>query len=131
TLRWSVSASESVKWGLLSTALINEAIIEGAAETSDADVIAVASRDEARARNYADAHGLERSYGSYEGLLADTDVEAVYISLPNSLHVEWTVRALEAGTHLLVEEPVSKHPDHAEEAVDPPGAAGLRLFHRL
>jgi D-xylose 1-dehydrogenase (NADP+, D-xylono-1,5-lactone-forming) len=117
----------AVRWGLLSTALINEAILRGAAETEAADVIAVASRDEAKARAYADEHGLERSYGSYEGLLADPDVEAVYISLPNSLHVEWTLRALEAGKHVLVEKPFSKHPDRVEEAFDRAEAAGLVL----
>jgi predicted dehydrogenase len=117
----------SVKWGLLSTALINEAILRGAAETEAADVIAVASRDEARARSYADQHGLERSYGSYEGLLADPDVEAAYISLPNSLHVEWTLKALDAGKHVLVEKPFSKHLDQVEEAFDRAGAAGLVL----
>ena len=117
----------AVKWGLLSTALINEAILRGAAATEDADVIAVASRDEVRARSYADEHGLERSYGSYDGLLADPDVEAVYISLPNSLHVEWTLNALEAGKHVLVEKPFSKHPDQVEEAFDRAEAAGLVL----
>ena len=117
----------SVKWGLLSTALINEAILAGAAETSDVDVIAVASRDEDRARSYADEHGLERSYGSYEGLLADPDVEAVYVSLPNSLHVEWTLKALESGKHVLVEKPFSKHPDQVEEAFNRADAAGLVL----
>ena len=117
----------SVKWGLLSTALINEAIIAGAAETSDVDVIAVASRDEGRARTYADAHGLERSYGSYEGMLADPGVEAVYISLPNRLHVEWTLKALDAGKHVLVEKPFSRHADQVEEAFDRADAAGLVL----
>ena len=117
----------SVKWGLLSTAAINEAILAGAAESSEVDVIAVASRDEERARAYADEHGLERSYGSYEGLLADSDVEAVYISLPNSLHVEWTLRALEAGKHVLVEKPFSKHPNQVEEAFERADAARLVL----
>jgi D-xylose 1-dehydrogenase (NADP+, D-xylono-1,5-lactone-forming) len=117
----------SVKWGLLSTALINEAILRGAAESQDADVIAVASRDEERARSYADEHGLERSYGSYEGLLADPDVEAVYISLPNSLHVEWTLHALEAGKHVLVEKPFSKHPAEVEQAFDAAEAAAVVL----
>ena len=117
----------SVRWGLLSTALINEAILAGASESSDVGVIAVASRNEERARAYADEHGLERSYGSYEGLLADPDVEAVYVSLPNSLHVEWTLRALEAGKHVLVEKPFSKHPDQVEDAFDRADAAGLVL----
>jgi xylose dehydrogenase (NAD/NADP) len=117
----------SVKWGLLSTALINEAILRGAVESQDADVIAVASRDEERARSYAQEHGLERSYGSYEGLLADPDIEAVYISLPNSLHVEWTLHALEAGKHVLVEKPFSRHPAEVEQAFDAAEAAGLVL----
>ncbi len=117
----------SVKWGLLSTALINEAILRGAAESQDVDVIAVASRDEERARSYAQEHGLERSYGSYEGLLADPDIEAVYISLPNSLHVEWTLHALEAGKHVLVEKPFSRHPAEVEQAFDAAEAAGLVL----
>jgi len=117
----------SVRWGLLSTALINEAILAGAAETSEVDVIAVASRNEERARRYADEHALERSYGSYDDLLTDQDVEALYISLPNSLHVEWTLKALEAGKHVLVEKPFSRHPDQVEEAFDRADAAGLVL----
>jgi len=117
----------SVKWGLLSTAVINELILRGAAESPDVDVVAVASRDEERARSYADEHGLERSYGSYKALLADPDLEAVYISLPNRLHAEWTLRALEAGKHVLVEKPFSKHPDQVEEAFDRADAAGLVL----
>ena len=117
----------SVKWGLLSTALINESILRGAAESSEVDVIAVASRDEERARSYAQEHGVERSYGNYEGLLADPDIEAVYVSLPNSLHVEWTLRALDAGKHVLVEKPFSKYPDQVEEAFDRAEAAGLVL----
>jgi D-xylose 1-dehydrogenase (NADP+, D-xylono-1,5-lactone-forming) len=116
-----------VKWGLLSTAAINEAILRGASESRDVDVIVVASRDEERARSYAQEHGLERSYGSYEGLLADPDVEAVYVSLPNSMHVEWTLRALEAGKHVLVEKPFSKHPDQVEEAFRRADAAELIL----
>src|SRR5205809_277090 len=81
-----------------------------AEESPDVDVIAVASRVEARAQSYARAHGIGRAYGSYEALLADADVEAVYISLPNSLHGEWAVRTLEAGKHVLVEKPFSRHP---------------------
>jgi D-xylose 1-dehydrogenase (NADP+, D-xylono-1,5-lactone-forming) len=117
----------TVKWGLLSTAAINQAILGGAADSPAVEVIAVGSRDDERAHAYAREHGLERSYGSYEGLLADPDIEAVYISLPNSLHVEWTLRALDAGKHVLVEKPFSRHADEVEEAFDRADAAGLVL----
>ena len=117
----------SVTWGLLSTALINEAILAGAAESEAVEVVAVASRDEARAQSYARDHGIERAYGSYEGLLADAGVEAVYISLPNGLHGQWALRALEAGKHVLVEKPFSRRPDEVERAFAAAEAAGLVL----
>jgi xylose dehydrogenase (NAD/NADP) len=117
----------SVAWGLLSTARINERIIDAATESEEAEVLAVGSRDSARAEAYAREHGIERSYGSYEALLEDPDVEAVYISLPNSLHVGWTVRALEAGKHVLCEKPFSRHPDQVEQAFDLAESSGLIL----
>jgi predicted dehydrogenase len=105
-----------VRWGLLSTARINHAVLEPARQTDRADVIAVASRDERRAQAYAREHGIDRAYGSYQALLADPEVEAVYISLPNSLHVDWSIRALEAGKHVLCEKPLSRHPAEVERA---------------
>jgi xylose dehydrogenase (NAD/NADP) len=117
----------TVAWGLLSTARINERIIEAAKEADRARVLAVASRDAARGEAYAREHGIERSYGSYEALLADPDVEAVYISLPNSMHVEWTLHALDAGKHVLCEKPFSRHSDQVEQAFDRAEVAGLVL----
>jgi D-xylose 1-dehydrogenase (NADP+, D-xylono-1,5-lactone-forming) len=108
----------TVRFGFLSTAKINEKLLAGAAESDRVDVIAVASRDTARAEAYARERGIERAYGSYEELLADPDVEAVYISLPNSLHIEWSIRALEAGKHVLCEKPLSRRPDDVERAFD-------------
>jgi D-xylose 1-dehydrogenase (NADP+, D-xylono-1,5-lactone-forming) len=108
----------TVSWGFLSTANINDKLLAGAAESDRVDVIAVASRDAARAEAYARQRGIERAYGSYEELLADPDVEAVYISLPNSLHVEWSIRALEAGKHVLCEKPLSRRPVDVERAFD-------------
>jgi D-xylose 1-dehydrogenase (NADP+, D-xylono-1,5-lactone-forming) len=110
--------SDAVRWGFLSTAAINDKLLPGAAESDRVDVIAVASRDAERAEGYARARGIERAYGSYDELLADPDVEAVYISLPNSLHVDWSIRALEAGKHVLCEKPLSRRPADVERAFD-------------
>jgi xylose dehydrogenase (NAD/NADP) len=104
----------TVAWGLLSTARINLHVLEAAAESDRAEVIAVASRGTERAGAYAREHGIPRAYGSYEALLEDADVEAVYISLPNALHVPWTLRALEAGKHVLCEKPFSREPEAVE-----------------
>jgi len=108
----------SVKWGFLSTANINRLVLAGARQSDRVDVVAVASRDAARAQEYARANGIERAYGSYEALLADPGIEAVYISLPNSLHVEWSVRALEAGKHVLCEKPLDRRAAAVERAFD-------------
>ena len=116
-----------MRLGLLSTANINRAILAGAAKTGQVDVVAVASRDEAKAGVYAAERGLARSYGSYEALLGDDELDAVYISLPNGMHHEWTMHALAAGKHVLCEKPYTRHPHQAEEAFDAADAAGLVL----
>jgi predicted dehydrogenase len=116
-----------MRLGLLSTANINRAILAGAAKTGRVDVVAVASRDAGRAEAYAAEHGIATAHGSYEALLADPDVDAVYISLPNGMHHEWTMKALAAGKHVLCEKPYTRHPGEAEEAFDAADAAGLVL----
>ena len=110
--------TERLRWGLLSTARINTSILNGAHESDSAEVIAVASRDRDRAVAYAAEHGIERAYGSYPALLGDPDVDAVYISLPNSLHLEWAMWALDAGKHVLCEKPLGRRPDEVERAFD-------------
>jgi predicted dehydrogenase len=117
----------STNWGVISTANINRLVLAGAAKSDRVDVVAVASRDQARAEAYAREHGIERAHGSYEALLADPDVDAVYISLPNSLHVEWSVRALEAGKHVLCEKPLDRRPEEVERAFDAADRAGRLL----
>jgi D-xylose 1-dehydrogenase (NADP+, D-xylono-1,5-lactone-forming) len=106
------------KWGILSTAHINRLFLTGAREASDVEIVAVASRDPTRAEQYAREQGIGRAHGSYEALLADPDVEAVYISLPNALHIEWTMHALEAGKHVLCEKPLSRRAAEVERAFD-------------
>jgi predicted dehydrogenase len=119
---------EPVRWGILSTARINHAVLVPARETDKAEVIAVASRDAGRAQRYAREHGIERAYGNYEELLEDPDIEAVYNSLPNSMHVDWSIRALEAGKHVLVEKPMGRHPEDVERAYDVAERNGLLLM---
>jgi predicted dehydrogenase len=123
-----LTVAEPLRLGILSTAHINRLVLAGARLTSEVEVLAVASRDADRARAYADEKGIERAYGSYEALLDDPDVDAVYIPLPNSLHVPWTLRALEAGKHVLCEKPFSPDPSAVEEAFDAAERAGLVLM---
>jgi predicted dehydrogenase len=117
----------AVRWGILSTAEINEKLLAGARRADGVEVVAVGSRDEARARAFADRHGIPRAHGSYEALLADDGVEAVYIPLPNGLHHPWTLRALAAGKHVLCEKPYSRHPAEVEEGFAAAERAGLVL----
>ncbi len=116
------------RFGILSTARINRLLLAGAAKSDRVDVVAVASRDLARAEAYAREQGIERAYGSYEALLADPELDAVYISLPNSMHVEWSIRALEAGKHVLCEKPLTRKVADAERAFDAAERAGRHLM---
>ena len=108
----------SVAWGIISTARINDLILAGARQSDRVRMVAVASRDRDRAEAYSREHGLERGYGSYEELLGDPGIEAVYISLPNAFHVEWSIRALRAGKHVLCEKPFTRQPREVESAFD-------------
>ena len=114
--------------GFLSTARINDALLTGAGGTDAVQVVAVASRDAERAVAYAAERGIPRPHGSYEALLADDEVDAIYVSLPNRLHHEWTLRALAAGKHVLCEKPYSRRPAEIEEAFDAAERAGLVLM---
>jgi D-xylose 1-dehydrogenase (NADP+, D-xylono-1,5-lactone-forming) len=105
----------SLRWGILSTANITNKLLQSG---HDQEFVAVGSRDLARAEAFAAEKGLARAHGSYEDLLADPGVDAIYNPLPNSLHVEWSIRALQAGKHVLCEKPLSRHPDDVERAFD-------------
>ena len=117
----------AVKWGILSTADINKKLLAGAAESDDVDVVAVGSRDLDRAEAFAETWDIPRAYGTYEELLADPEVEAVYIPLPNTMHSEWSIKAMEAGKHVLCEKPFSKHIGDVERAFDAADATGMHL----
>jgi predicted dehydrogenase len=117
-----------LRLGLLSTARINAQILAGAATLDSVEVVAVASRDARRAGEYAREHGLPRAHDSYEALLADGDVDAIYVPLPNGPHHEWTMRSLRAGKHVLCEKPYSRHPHEVEEAFQLAESSGLVLM---
>jgi xylose dehydrogenase (NAD/NADP) len=105
-----------LRWGLLSTAEINAKIVGGARATDEAEIVAVASRDRTRGEAHAREHGIERVHDSYEALLEDPDVDAIYNPLPNSLHVPWTIKALNAGKHVLCEKPLTRRVTEAQQA---------------
>jgi predicted dehydrogenase len=120
---------DAVRWGILSTAgIATGKVIAGMQHADRCEVLAIASRDERRARDAASSLGIPRAYGSYEALLADPDVDAVYVPLPNHLHPEWTMRAARAGKHVLCEKPLAMTAAEAREMVAACEDAGVRLM---
>ena len=97
---------KTVRWGILSTARINKSLLGPLSESSRSELVAVASRDLETARDYACRNNIPRAFGSYEDLLGDPEIDAVYISLPNHLHCAWSVAAAESGKHVLCEKPL-------------------------
>ena len=97
----------NLRWGILGPGRIAPRLVRGVAGCSRAELIAVASRDLDRAAAFAATHRIPQAFGSYEALLAAPDVDVVYVALPNHLHAEWTIRALEAGKHVLCEKPLA------------------------
>jgi len=97
----------SLRWGILGAGRIAPRLVRAVAASPRGTVTAVASRDDAHARAFAARHGIPHAFGSYEDLLGSSDVDVVYIALPNHLHAEWTVRALDSGRHVLCEKPLA------------------------
>jgi len=122
-----VASTPHMRLGIVSTADINRKVIPGAHASEKIELVAVASRDLRRAEEYARQWEIERAYGSYEALLEDAEVDAVYISLPNTMHREWSVRFLEAGKHVICEKPFSKRPEDVEAAFDAAVRTGRHL----
>ena len=109
--------SARLRWGILSTARIADAVLHGIRASSNGDVVAVASRDADRAREWARARNIPQVFGSYDDLLASGEVDAVYVALPNSLHTEWTVKAANLGKHVLCEKPIAVNATEVEEII--------------
>ena len=114
--------------GVLGAARITPmALLKPARQVPEASIVAVAARDPARARAHAAKHGIPRVHDSYAALIADPEIDAVYNPLPNSHHAEWTIRALEAGKHVLCEKPLASNTDEARQMA----AAAERSDRRL
>jgi xylose dehydrogenase (NAD/NADP) len=121
----------TLKWGLLSTANINRRLIPAIRAAQRAELVAVASRDRARGEAYAAEWGIPRVHGSYEAMLQDPKVDAIYISLPNSLHAEWTVRAAQAGKHVLCEKPLAITPAEVDRIIAAAQEAGVVVIEAV
>lgn len=119
--------------GILGAARIApRAVIYPAQSSTTAEVVAVAARDIAKARDFAARHKLARAYGSYDELIADPEIDAIYNPLPNSHHAEWSIRALEAGKHVLCEKPIASNVAEAQEMASAANRTGnvlMEAFH--
>ncbi|MFC4776165.1 Gfo/Idh/MocA family protein [Paenibacillus sp. GCM10023252] len=117
-----------LRWGIIGCAGIAQgSVIPGLQQSQRNEVIAIASRDEEKAKQTADRLNIPAAYGSYEALLEDPAIDAVYIPLPNHLHREWTIRAAEAGKHVLCEKPLALTEHEAEEMAEACAKAGVKL----
>jgi predicted dehydrogenase len=124
-----MDAEAPLRIGILGAARIAPtALIRPARRVPGVRVDAVAARDEARAQRFARKHGIPRVHGSYLALIADPDLDAIYNPLPNSLHCEWTIRALEAGKHVLCEKPMASNAEEAERMAEASEQAGRQLM---
>ena len=120
--------SKKLRWGVLSTANIGlKKVIPAMQKGQFTTVAAIASRDLAKARKAADALGIPTAYGSYEELLADPNIDAIYNPLPNQLHVPWTIKAAEAGKHVLCEKPLSLTVAEAETLLAVRARTGVKI----
>jgi len=120
---------DRVRWGVLGTANIARVAVDPAIQAScNGELVAVASRDPDRARAFAEAAGIPVHHGSYEGLLEDERIDAVYNPLPNGLHREWTVRAAEHGKHILCEKPLALDESECRDMETAAAEHGVRLM---
>src|SRR6266513_5840692 len=109
---------KKVRWGILGVAKINERLLPGFAKAANAELVGIASRSLQKAQDAAKAAGIPKAFGSYEALLDDPSIDAVYNPLPNTLHDEWTRKAAERGKHVLCEKPLTPTAPQARELVE-------------
>lgn len=124
----TTETKQPIRWGILSTANIATKVARAIHLASNAALIAVASRTEERATTWAKAHNVTAAYSSYDALLADESLDAIYIPLPPSLHAEWTIKAAEQGKHVLCEKPIAANADEAVAMADACLQNGVQLM---
>jgi len=122
-----MTVSQSLRFGILGAANIARAFAVAVADSDRVKVVAVASRDLKKARTFAQEFGIERAHGSYEAMLRDPDIDAVYIPLPNTQHAEWAIRSAEAGKHILCEKPIAVTAADARAMFDAAHKHGVHL----
>jgi predicted dehydrogenase len=124
-----MSSGKRLSWGVISTANIGRVAVNPAIQaSSNGQLAAVASRSEPAAREFAEKHAIPKYYGTYEAMLEDEAIEAVYNPLPNSMHLEWTIKALEKGKHVLCEKPLAMNARECDEMEAAANANGVKLM---
>jgi len=118
---------QKVRWGLVSTARINLKVIPAILQSKRGELVAVASRSKIKAEAYARQYKIPHAFGSYQAMFESGEVDAVYISLPNHLHAEWSMRAMEAGLHVLCEKPFATTLQDMDEAIAVKEQTGMAL----
>jgi predicted dehydrogenase len=114
-----------LRWGLLGTARINQALIEPIQSSRNSKLNAIASRSAEKAAEYAKIWGIPRYHSSYDSLLSDPDIDVIYISLPNSLHAEWSIKAMQMGKHVLCEKPLTTSNVDIDSIIDSANRTGM------
>ena len=117
-----------VRWGVMGTANIADIVLPALVAAPGCEVLACASRSDDKAKAWAAERSIPRAYGSYQALLEDRDVDAVYIPLPTTLHIEWVCKAAAASKHILVEKPVALSSEDARAMVEACEAAGVLIM---
>ena len=117
-----------LNWGIMGTARINRSLIPPLRLSQRNQLLAIASRDAARARTYADERNIPKSYGSYEDLLADEKIDVVYIPLPNKFHATWAIKAAQAGKHVLCEKPLALTVEEVDRMTEAAAKSGTILM---
>ncbi len=124
----SQNLDRKIKWGILGAGRINRRFIPGLQGSSNGELVAIASRDKAKGGSLAAQYGIPRVYDSYEELLDDPEIEAVYLPLPNTLHVEWAIKAAAVGKHVLSEKPLAVDPGDIIELEQVAHQAGVLVM---